>query len=218
MHGLNAEFRHKPQREQVEVAVNETVETEFGGAVFASLVMNHLLAYLLKSRILCQIRHIAVHIAVYLDVLHHLVAIGFQAAVEVVQIVYAAHLAGGGIEEFGGNCLRQRVVALLFPPRHQVVAVLGNHTIQFGYFVRTVLQVCIHGYHHIALHALEAGVERRTLAVVASEAHSLHCRILGTELLYHFPRIVGAAVVDKQHFITEVILRHYAFYPCCQLR
>ena len=65
--------------------------------------MHHLLADFGETGILGQVRDIAVHLAVHLDILHHIYAIGFQAAVEVVEILDAAHAPRRGVEEFCGN-------------------------------------------------------------------------------------------------------------------
>ena len=65
-------------------------------------MMDHLLANLVESGVLCEIRNVAVHLAIHLDVFHHVATIGLQAAIEVVQVLDAAHFAGGGIKQFRG--------------------------------------------------------------------------------------------------------------------
>jgi hypothetical protein len=92
-------------------------------------VLHHFLAYAGKTGQFGQIGYVAVHVAVHFDMFHHIASVGFQPAVEVVQILYAAHTACRGIEQLGGHGLRQRVVALLLIARHQVVAVTGNHSV-----------------------------------------------------------------------------------------
>ena len=52
-------------------------------------MMHHLLTDALESGILGQVGDIAVHLAIHLDVLHHLATVGFQSTIEVVQIMYA---------------------------------------------------------------------------------------------------------------------------------
>ena len=42
MHRFDAEFGLKPERSQVEVAVDKSVEAKLGGAVFAGLVLHDL--------------------------------------------------------------------------------------------------------------------------------------------------------------------------------
>ena len=103
------------------------------------------------------------HLTVHFDMFYDLFAIGFQSAVEVVQVFDARYFAGGGIEQFGGEGLRQRVVTFLLPARYEVIAVLGNHAVEFGYFVGAVLQVGVHGYHDVALCLFETTEQCRRL-------------------------------------------------------
>ena len=179
--------------------------------------MDHLLAYLVIPGILGQVGYIAVHVAVDLDILHHLLLVGLQSAVEVVQIPDARHLAGRGVEELGGYGFGERVVAFLLPPRYQVVAVDRNHAIEFGDFVGAVLQVGIHGDDHIALGPQETGIERRRLAVVAAELHPLDAGVLLAQRLDDLPRVVGTAVVDKPDLVCKLVGGHYPLDPRCQL-
>ena len=173
VHGLLAKGAEEPQSEQIEVAVDKTVQShELGAAVFASLVVHHLLAYLAEAGVLCQIWYVAVHLAVDLNVLDHILAVGFQAAVEVVQVWYSAYLACRGIEKLCRNGLRQWVVAFLLVARNEVEAVLGNHLVESGNLVGGVLQVGIHRYDYVALGLFEAAVKRGTLSVVAAELYS----------------------------------------------
>ena len=81
MHRLHSEFRQEPKRNQIQISVEETVESEFGRAIFTCLVVYYLFTYLL-----CKVGDIAVHFAIYFDVFHDIFAIGFQTAVEVVQV------------------------------------------------------------------------------------------------------------------------------------
>ena len=161
MHRLYSEFVCEPEGGQVEIAVDKAVEAEFCLAVFACLMVHHFLANTGESGVFCQIGDVAVHVAVHLYALYHFVAVGLQTAVEVMEIVDSAHSAGGGVEQFGGDGLRQRVVAFLFPSAHKVIALLGNHAVEFRDFIGAVLQVGVHGYHHIAFGAAEAGVQGR---------------------------------------------------------
>jgi len=86
VHRLHSEFGKEPKRNQIQISVEETVESEFGRTIFTCLVVYHLLTYLLESGILCQIGDITMHFAIHFDVFHDIFAVGFQAAVEVVQI------------------------------------------------------------------------------------------------------------------------------------
>ncbi len=74
--------------------------------------MNRFFAYLGKACILGKIWDVTMHLTIYLDVLDYVAAISLQSAVEVMQIVYAAYLAGSSIEEFGRDGLAQRISLL----------------------------------------------------------------------------------------------------------
>ena len=113
----------------------------------------------------------------------------------------AADLAGGGVEQLGGDGLRQGVVALLFVARHEVVAIAGDHAVELGNLVGRVLKVGVHGDDHVALGAGEAGVEGGRLAVVAAEGDSFYGGIFGGEALDYVPRRVGGAVVDENDLV-----------------
>ncbi len=104
VHGLDAEGGEEPQGYQVQIAVEETVQpAELGLAVLARLMVHHLLADFLEAGVLGQVGDVAVHFAVDFDVLYHLVAIGLQSAVEVVQVFDARHVAGRGVEDLVGR-------------------------------------------------------------------------------------------------------------------
>ena len=94
----------------------------------------------------------------------------------------------------------------------------GNHPVKLGDFVGRILKVGVHRDYYVAFRSLETGVESRRLAIVASERNPVHSRILGAKLLYHLPRVVGASVVDKNHFVCEVVVSHDTFNPCRKLR
>ena len=87
MHRLDTEFRQEPECEQVQITVDETVQSEFCLSVFSCLVVNHFFAYLAETGIFCKIRNIAVHFAIYLNVLDNLLAVSLQSTVEIVQVM-----------------------------------------------------------------------------------------------------------------------------------
>lgn len=217
VHRLDAEAGLEPEREQVEVSVYEAVEAEFRHAVLSRLVVDRFLADFLESGDFGEVGHVAVHVAVHLDMLDHFGAVGFQAAVEVVQVLDSAHAPGRGVEQFGGQGFRQRVVAFFLPSAHEVVSVLGDHAVEFGYLVGAVLQIGVHGDDHVAFGAREAGVQRGRLSVVPAEAHAFELRVARVDLLDHVPRLVGAAVVNHEHLVTEAVLGHDALDPLGQL-
>ena len=99
MHRLLAEVGEEPQRQQVEVAVEEAVDAELRVSVFPGLVVDDLLTNLVEARVLGQVGDVAVHLAVDLDVLHHIATIILQSAVEVMEVVNAGNFAGRSVEE-----------------------------------------------------------------------------------------------------------------------
>ncbi len=119
-------------------------------------MVNGLFANLVEAGVLGQIWYVAMHLAVHLDVLHYLLAVSLQSAVEVMQIMNAAHLAGRSVEQLGGYGLRERVALLtvLLVSRHEVVAFVRNHVVESRNLVGRVLQVSVHGDDHVALGSL----------------------------------------------------------------
>ena len=219
MHRLQPETVHEPQRKQVEIAVHEAVQAaELRLAELARLVVHHLLAYFGETGIFGQVRDIAVHLAVHLDILHHIYAIGFQAAVEVVEILDAAHAPRRSVEEFCGNGFREGVVAFLLIARHEVVAVLRNHAVQFGNLVGRVLQVGVHRNHHAALRRAETAEQGGRLAIVAAELDAMHAGVLLCQSLDDLPRSIGAAVVHKNDFVGKAVRLHHAHNPIVKFR
>lgn len=54
MHRLDTEFRQEPECEQVQITVDETVQSEFCLSVFSCLVVNHFFAYLAETGIFAR--------------------------------------------------------------------------------------------------------------------------------------------------------------------
>ena len=91
----------EPEGYQVQVSVEETIPpAEFCLAKFPCLMAYDFLANLLETGILCQIGDIAMHFAVHFYVFYNIFAIGFQAAIEIVQVLYAGNLACRSVEQF----------------------------------------------------------------------------------------------------------------------
>ena len=91
------------------------------------------------------------HVAIHLYMLHHCVAICLEPAIKVMKILYAAHLAGSGVKQFGRYRFRQWVITLFLPARHKVVAIARNHAVKLRNLVGAVLEVGIHRDDHIPL-------------------------------------------------------------------
>ena len=124
--------------------MEETADTKFACAVFTSLVVYHKFSYIVVSCIFRKIGNVTVHISVHLDAFDYLVTVGFQSAVEIVQIFYSRNKAGSGIEKFCWDSFAQRVVTLLLVTRNKVVSLFGNHTIEDRNLVGTILKVGVH--------------------------------------------------------------------------
>ena len=174
MHRLFAELIEEPQGHQIQIAVDKTVETELTGTELTFAMLYHFLADLGKTGVLRQVRDIPVHLGEDLNILHHLLAVRFQAAVHIVQ-GNAGNTTCRSIEELGRQVLGQFVIkTFLLPTAHQIKSVFGDHPIELRDLIRTVLQVSIHGDNHIALRCLETAVQRRTLTIVATETNPPH--------------------------------------------
>ena len=57
-----------------------------------------LLANLVETGILGEVRDVTVHLAIDLDVLDHIATVGLETTVEVVEVVNAADLTGCSVE------------------------------------------------------------------------------------------------------------------------
>ncbi len=139
VHGLYTEFVGEPECGKVEIAVYEAVKPEFGGAVFSSLVFHHLLSDFVESGVFCEVGYVAVHVAVNLYSLHNLLPVGFQSAIEIMQVLDAAYFAGCGVEEFCGYGFRQGVIAFLLPTAYKVISILCNHAVKLRDFIGGIL-------------------------------------------------------------------------------
>ena len=75
VHWLDTKLRLEPQCHQVEITIHKTVKTKLRLAILAGLVVHHLLAYLVETGIFGQIWDVAMHVAINLDVFHHITTI-----------------------------------------------------------------------------------------------------------------------------------------------
>ena len=177
--------------------------------------MHDLFADSFETGLLGQERDEPVHFAVNLDAFDHLVAVGFQAAVEVVQLDSGSQ-PRRAVEEFTRQRLPDRIEPALFPSADQVVSLFGNHPVQFRDFVRRVLQIGVHRDHDVAPGRFEAAVESGRFPVIAPEPDGPDARIGVVQRADHFPRAVVAAVVHEDDFVREAVLRHHPLDPCEQ--
>ena len=164
-------------------------------------MLHHLFTNLAETGILGQVGDVTMHLAIHLNILYHILAVGLEATVKVVQVLDTRHLARSSVEELRGQCLRQRVVTLLLVARHEIVALLSYHAIQARDLVRRILQVGIHSDDHITLGTGKATVQGGRLAIVTAELDSLHLGVLGMQFLDDLPRIVGGAIIHEVYLI-----------------
>ncbi len=113
-------------------------------------------------------RDVAVHLAKHFNVFDNIVAVSLQTAVEIVQFD-ARHHPCGAVVKLCRQCFGNGVVAFFLPPTDQIVAVFGNHAVEFGQLVGRILKVSIHRYHYTSGCALKARIERCAFAVVSQE-------------------------------------------------
>ena len=190
VHGFHAECADKPETHQIQVSIHETVQThELALAVLTCLMMHRFLTNLAEACILGKVGDEAVHLAIHFDVLHHVLSVCLQSAVEVVQVVNAAHHTCCRIEELRGDGFRQRVTfsSVHLESTHKVVSIFLDHPVQFRDLVWAVLQVCIHRDDHITFCTLETMKQGRALAVIPSELDAMHLRKLLAQFLNHVP-------------------------------
>ena len=139
--------------------------------------MHYLLPDFCETSVLCQIRNVAMHLTIHLDMLNHLETVSFQSAIEIVQIGDATHLACRRVEQLCGNRFRDGVISFLLVAAHQIIALLLYHSIQFGDFIGTVLQIGIHCDHNIALGSAETAEECWAFAVIPTKFNAMHSGI-----------------------------------------
>ena len=115
VHRRTPEMRHEQHRDQVQIPFHRAFEAKFRTAVLAGAMVDDLLADAAEPGLFGQERNEAVHLAVDLDGLHHLAAVGFQPAVEIVE-PDARRGPGRPVEELAGPAFADGVVAALFHP------------------------------------------------------------------------------------------------------
>ena len=114
MHRSFPETCGKVDGKQVEIAFQEAVEAIFCFAVLSFPVYHYLLPYPVESGPFGDDGDIAVHFAIYLYTLDHIILIGFQSAVKVVQL-YSRHLSCSPVIKLGWDGFRDGVITLFLP-------------------------------------------------------------------------------------------------------
>ena len=149
MHGTLTEAGDEADGQHVKITLQEPVETVFCHTVLSGLVLNHLLANIFEASLYRQHGYVTVHLAVDFYAPDHLPVICLQPAVEVVQ-PDAGKLPGSVVVKLRCCLLDERIIPLLLPSGDQMIPLFPDHPDQFGDLIGTVLQVGIHGYHHIS--------------------------------------------------------------------
>src|SRR5690606_13088471 len=187
MHRTLCELAHECNRHEIKESVHESSHAKLRNAVLALTVLNRFLCDTFESRPLREYGNVAMHFAVNLNTLHHLVSVGLESAVEVVQF-YSGNSSCYSIETFRGKVFGACVVvAFLLPSTHEIIAFGYNNASQFGEFIATILQVGIHGDNNLAFRSAKAFVESRGFAVVALEFYAFNVWILFSQRFDHFP-------------------------------
>ena len=119
----------------------------------------------------------------------------------------------GPVEEFRRQSLADGIMPFLLPSGHHLITLLSDHPVEFGDFIRTVLQVGIHGDDNIALGVIKSAIQRRRFAVIASELDPLHFRIFLRQGSDDFPGIVGTSVVNVNDLERQLPGIHHTNDP-----
>src|SRR5690606_27596655 len=162
--------------------------------------------------------YIAVHFAINLNAFYHLLSVGFQSTIEIVEIPYSGHAAGNRIEKFGGDSFTWWVVPLLFPTGDQIDVLLRDLSVQFGNLIRTILEVGIHGNNDVSLRSGESYIKCGRLAVIATEFDGTNLWVHRFQPFYDLPGVVRTAVIDKNHLVAETVIIHHTSDPSGKLR
>ena len=82
------------------------------------------------------------------------------------------NLRAVALNNFVGIVLDNGSYLFFFPAGYQIVPVFGDHPVKFGYLIRAVLQIGVHGNDHVTFSPLESAMQSRRLTVVATELDS----------------------------------------------
>ena len=105
MHRFLAEVTQKPQCNQIQIAVEEAVQTKLTLTVFACLMLHYFLCDTVEACIFCKVWNVTMHLSIDFNVLYDGLFIGFQSTIKVVKIMNTTDLSCRSIEEFSGQCL-----------------------------------------------------------------------------------------------------------------
>ena len=86
MHRSFCKTTDKSQGQQVQETVDEPFPSEFCNAIFSWTVFDYFFTDVSEAGIFGQNRYVAVHFAVHLDTFYHLLSVGLQATIEIMQV------------------------------------------------------------------------------------------------------------------------------------
>jgi len=200
--GVGGAFRvagEEEDGEEIEEAFEKAGETVVGTAMAARMVRDDQLGDA-ETHGVGQKGSEAVELSLETEVLGYLGAVGFESAVDAMQLESTGD-ADGGVEEAGGDYLAQGVMAYLLPAGYQVIA-LVEEIQEAGDFCGVVLEIAVHGENDVATGGGEAGLEGDGLAEVTAEAEGAD--LTGAMEAGNFgPGLVGGAVVYEQDFVVR---------------
>src|SRR3546814_5099313 len=94
-------------------------------------MLNNLLIDASETRPFGKHWDVSVHLPINFDALYHFFPVGFQPAVEIVQVMDTRHAPRNGVKKFGRHRFAQRVMTLLLPSRYQIKLPLCDPAVQF---------------------------------------------------------------------------------------
>ena len=180
--------------------------------------MHRLFADASVASVLGKVGDVAVHLPVDLDMLDHILPVGLQPAVHVMEMD-AGSAPRRPVVQFRGQVLRQGIVlAFLFPSGHEVIALLADHPDHFRNLLGGVLQVRVHGHDNLALGGGKALVQGCRFAVIPPERDAVDSGMGVREGADHLPGAVRGAIIHKDYFEGKALFEHNLFDPGVEFR
>ena len=115
---------------EVEITVDKPFKSEFRSAKFSFPVLDDFFPDPAESCLAGNNGNIAVHFTVHFNGFHYIIAIGFQAAIEIVKFD-AAEFPRSPVKQLAGQILGKGIIIPFFlPPRDQVKFFFRDHFVQ----------------------------------------------------------------------------------------
>lgn len=103
------------------------------------------------------------------------------------------------VGKFGGHPPQPGILPALPNATDHIVVV--EHLHHARDIAGVVLEIGIEGDHESPAYLLKAGIQRRTLPSVVSEADQTHLSLLSREFVYHLRRVVFTAIIHEEEFV-----------------